>query len=187
MREQITKILAYFCLSLLSCSTTRNANGLQNSETRSERPIQQKSAHKDLTVYETESVNETSKAFPQVVLMPSGKDPITVDVEIARTPEERQRGLMYRKHLAPNQGMLFLFEKTDHLSFWMRNTYIPLDMVFIEPGMRVLGIVENTTPLSDKSCRVPGESQYVLEVNAGFSRAHGLKRGDKVQFIGIFF
>lgn len=111
---------------------------------------------------------------------------MTVDIEIARTPAERQRGLMFRKHLDQNRGMLFVFEKPDHLTFWMRNTYIPLDMIFIDPSMRILGIVENTTPLSDKQCAVSGESQYVLEVNAGFSRTHGLKRGQKVEFVGMF-
>jgi uncharacterized membrane protein (UPF0127 family) len=123
--------------------------------------------------------------MPQVVLTPEGREPVKVDVEIARTPAERQRGLMYRKHLDRNRGMLFVFERPSRLSFWMRNTYISLDMIFIEPGMRILGIVENTTPLSDEPCAVSGESQYVLEVNAGFSQTHGLKRGVKVEFVGI--
>jgi uncharacterized membrane protein (UPF0127 family) len=64
----------------------------------------------------------------------------------------------------------------------MRNTYVPLDMIFIEPGMTVLGVVENTKPLSDDHCSVPGDSQYVLEVNAGFARRYGLTTGTRVHF-----
>ncbi len=124
-------------------------------------------------------------AAPKVLLSPPGKEPIAVGVEIARTPQERQRGLMFRQHLDPNGGMLFLFERPDHLSFWMRNTYVPLDMIFIEPGMTVLGVVENATPLSDEPRGVPGKSQYVLEVNAGFSRRHGIGPGTPVRFMGV--
>jgi hypothetical protein len=81
--------------------------------------------------------------------------------------------------------MLFLFERPEQLSFWMRNTYIPLDMIFIEPGMTVLGIVENAEPLTDTARSVPGLSQYVLEVNAGFSRRHGITAGTVVRFAGV--
>jgi uncharacterized protein len=128
----------------------------------------------------TQSAAETAK----VVLMPPGGEPITVRVEIARTEAERRRGLMFRQHMDEGTGMLFLFEAPSQLSFWMRNTYIPLDMIFIAPTLRVLGIVENAEPMTDTSRSVPGSSQYVLEVNAGFSRRHGLGEGTKVRFEG---
>jgi len=116
------------------------------------------------------------------VLTPPGHDPVTVDVEVVQTPEARQQGLMYRKQLAPNAGMLFIFERSEKHTFWMHNTLVPLDMIFITPDWRVLGIVENATPLTDSSRSVPGESQYVLEVNAGFSRKTGLQSGTTVRY-----
>jgi uncharacterized membrane protein (UPF0127 family) len=122
---------------------------------------------------------------PQVVLLAPGREPVAVRVEIARDEAQRRRGLMFRTQLDPDAGMLFLFERPQQLSFWMRNTEIPLDMIFIEPSMRVLGIVENAEPHTDTSRSVPGISQYVLEVNAGFSRRYGLGPGTAVRFEGI--
>jgi uncharacterized membrane protein (UPF0127 family) len=175
-----------YCVCLgFSCSTTRGADRAKSGESRSEQSDQPRAASDGPSKGKPRSGDESSRSMPQVVLMPEGREPVKVNVEIARTSAERQRGLMYRKHLDQNQGMLFIFEKPDHLSFWMRSTYIPLDMIFIEPGMRILGIVENTTPLSEERCAVFGESQYVLEVNAGFAQTHGLTRGVKVEFVGV--
>jgi uncharacterized protein len=128
---------------------------------------------------------DSASASAQVVLMPPGRDPITVNVEIADDESERTRGLMFREQLAANAGMLFLFERSQQLTFWMRNTYLPLDMIFIEPSMTILGVVENAEPRTDLSRSVPGNSQYVLEVNAGFSREHGLTAGTMVRFVGV--
>lgn len=126
-----------------------------------------------------------SASGAKVVLLPPGQDPVTVRVEVAREEEERRRGLMYRTQLDADAGMIFLFERPQHLTFWMRNTEIPLDMIFIEPSFRILGIVENAEPRTDTSRSVPGDSQYVLEVNAGFSRSHGLGPGTMVRFEGV--
>jgi uncharacterized protein len=131
------------------------------------------------------SVLAEVKGERRVVLLPPGADPVIVRVEVARTEEQRRRGLMFRTHLDDDAGMLFLFERPQQLAFWMRNTEIPLDMIFIEPSMRILGIVENTEPRTDRSRSVPGEAQYVLEVNAGFSRRHGLASGTAVRFEGV--
>lgn len=120
-----------------------------------------------------------------VELFPVGRAPVLVGVELARTPSERAKGLMYRKHLDAEAGMLFLFEQPQQLTFWMRNTYVPLDMIFIESSLRVLGVVENAEPLTETSRSVPGQSQYVLEVNAGFSREHGIGPGTMVRFEGV--
>jgi uncharacterized membrane protein (UPF0127 family) len=121
----------------------------------------------------------------RVVLMPPGADPVSVRVEIARDEATRRRGLMFREHMDDDAGMLFLFDHPEQLTFWMHNTYIPLDMIFIEPSLRVLGVVENAEPQTDSSRAVPGTSQYVLEVNAGFSRRHGLDKGTAVRFEGV--
>ena len=122
---------------------------------------------------------------PRVLLMPPGKDPVGVRVEVAADEPSRRRGLMFREHLPEDAGMLFLFERPEQLTFWMHNTYIPLDMIFIDPSLRVLGVVENAEPLTDTTRSVPGMSQYVLEVNAGFSRRHGLSQGTAVHFEGV--
>ncbi len=183
---RIVSVFLYCACFAFGCSTTRSADRAKSSESRSEQSDKRRTNDHETSEEKQRSKAKTSRPMPQVVLMPEGREPVRVDIEIARTPAERQRGLMYRKSLEQNRGMLFIFEKPDHLSFWMRNTYIPLDIIFIESGMRILGIVEKTTPLSEKQCAVPGVSQYVLEVNAGFSQTHGLTRGVKVEFIGVF-
>jgi uncharacterized membrane protein (UPF0127 family) len=90
---------------------------------------------------------------PYVELLPAGRDPVRVRVEVVQTPEARQKGLMYRKHLDEDAGMLFIFERAQSLTFWMRNTYIPLDMIFISSDWKVVGIVEKATPQTDSACR----------------------------------
>ena len=120
---------------------------------------------------------------PVVVLEPLGGAAVHVKVELAQTPEQRQRGLMFRKHLAPDAGMLFIFERPQHNVFWMHNTYLPLDMIFITADWDVLGVVENATPQTDAPREVPGISAYVLEVNAGFSRQNGIVAGTKVRLL----
>ena len=122
-------------------------------------------------------------SVPRVVLSPPGRDPVTVTVEVVDNNETRQRGLMYRKQLASEAGMLFIFEQEEHHTFWMHNTLIPLDLLFIKADWTVLGIVENAEPMTDSMRAVPGESQYVLEVNAGFSRSHGLQAGTVVRYL----
>jgi uncharacterized protein len=128
---------------------------------------------------------EAAAQGARVVLLPEGRDPISVPVEVARTAPERSRGLMFRVSLPENEGMLFLFERPDQLTFWMRNTLIPLDMIFIEDAMKVLGVVENAEPRTDTGRSVPGLSQYVLEMNGGWAQRHGIEAGTKVRFEGV--
>jgi uncharacterized membrane protein (UPF0127 family) len=122
---------------------------------------------------------------PAVVLQPDGAAEVRVVVEVARTPAEVQRGLMFRERLEPGHGMLFLFDRPKRQSFWMRNTYIPLDMIFIRSDRRVLGIVENAEPLTDSPRAVEGESQFVLEVPAGFAVQNRVAPGTKVTFVDV--
>lgn len=135
------------------------------------------------TSHATNTAVKDAAAAARVVLTPTGRDPVEVAVEVVDTPESRQRGLMYRKQLDPNAGMLFIFDASEQHTFWMHNTLVPLDMLFITPDWHVLGIVENATPLTDSPRAVPGQSQYVLEVNAGFSRRHGLQAGTSVRYV----
>ena len=101
-------------------------------------------------------------------------------VELASTPEEQAKGLMFRRQLPEGQGMLFDFHQEQPTSFWMKNTYIPLDMIFIRGDGRILRIAENTVPLSEALVPSGGAVRAVLEVNAGTARKLGIAAGDRV-------
>ena len=101
-------------------------------------------------------------------------------VEIAVTNEERARGLMYRKELAEGRGMLFDFAPEQEVSMWMKNTYISLDMIFIQGDGRILRIAENTKPLSEAIISSNGQVRGVLEVIAGTAKKFGIAPGDRV-------
>jgi len=121
---------------------------------------------------------------PHVVLH-TARGEVPVSVEIAATPERRSLGLMYRKELGANAGMLFIFDRSEPLTFWMKNTVLPLDMIFIGEDKRVVGIVKDAAPFTTTPRGVAAPSRYVLEVNAGFSDAHGVARGDQVSFEAV--
>jgi hypothetical protein len=108
-----------------------------------------------------------------------------VEVEVAATPESRARGLMWREELPAGQGMLFVFAEEEVQSFWMRNTLIPLDMLFIDSEGRIVGIVERAQPrtLTGRSVGVPG--RYVLEVPGGWCQSKGIATGDTVELEGL--
>ncbi len=106
--------------------------------------------------------------------------PVLIAVEIADTTPERSQGLMYRKTLAPDSGMLFLFGRDQYLSFWMKNTYVPLDMIFIRSSGEIVAIAADTTPLSLKPVDPDVRAAAVLEVNAGTAAARGIAIGDRV-------
>jgi uncharacterized protein len=114
-----------------------------------------------------------------------GTGKAVVHVEIADNAAARELGLMYRQHLDRDAGMLFIFKQPQHLIFWMKNTEIPLDMIFAAADGTVTGIVANAEPFSEHQLSVAGDSQYVLEVNGGFAQAHGVKAGDKLEFLGL--
>ena len=101
-------------------------------------------------------------------------------VEIADTEAAREKGLMYRKSMPPGRGMLFDFHSDQPVRFWMKNTYIPLDMIFIRSDGRILNIAENTTPMSEKEVPSAGPVQAVLEVSGGTARKLGIAPGDQV-------
>jgi len=101
-------------------------------------------------------------------------------VELATNDAERSRGLMFRKELPEGQGMLFDFEREQPVSFWMHNTYISLDMIFIRGDGRILSIAENTEPLSDRLVPSGGPVRAVLEVIAGTAVKLGIAPGDRV-------
>ena len=110
---------------------------------------------------------------------------VRVTIEVAATPDARAHGLMYRRDLGADAGMLFVFPSASEQRFRMKNTPLPLDMIFIGADRRIVGIVADTRPFSTTTLGVPGQSKYVLEVNAGFSAKHGLAAGDLVEFADV--
>jgi len=103
-------------------------------------------------------------------------------VEIADTDASREKGLMFRKSLPEGQGMLFDFHEEQPVGFWMQNTYIPLDMIFIRGDGSILRIAENTEPLSTRIIPSGGPVRAVLELIGGSARKFGIAPGDKVAF-----
>ena len=135
-----------------------------------------------IAVISTTSVS--CQAQPKVKIE-TAKGEVDFLVEIAATPEKREVGLMYRRELPPNHGMLFIFPAERINSFWMKNTPIPLDMIFISRERKIVGIVHETVPFSLDGRSVPVPSRYVLEINGGLSRQYGFKAGDVVRFYNV--
>jgi uncharacterized membrane protein (UPF0127 family) len=101
-------------------------------------------------------------------------------VEMAITPQEKEHGLMFRRELPEGHGMLFDFGVDQPVAFWMKNTYIPLDMLFIRGDGRILRIAENTEPLSERNIPSGGPVRAVLEVIGGTAKKLGIAPGDRV-------
>jgi uncharacterized membrane protein (UPF0127 family) len=102
-------------------------------------------------------------------------------VELATNDAERSRGLMFRKEVPQGHGMLFVFDSEAPVSFWMHNTIVSLDMIFIRSDGRILRIAENTEPLSDRLVPSGGAVRFVLEVAAGTAKNLGIAPGDRVE------
>jgi len=121
---------------------------------------------------------------PRVVLHTGGGD-VPVTVEVAATKAQQSLGLMYRKELGATAGMLFVFDTAVEHPFWMKNTVLPLDMIFLGDDRKIVGILKDTVPFTTTSRTVGVPSRYVLEVNAGFSEKHGVKTGDQATFENV--
>ncbi len=116
---------------------------------------------------------------------PAGRAPLEVEVELALTEAQHERGLMFRKHLEEGHGMLFVFKDDDDRTFWMKNTLIPLDMIFVSHDLKVVGVVHHADPLTTTARSVGAPSRYVIEVPGDWARAHGIGRGTPVRFQGV--
>lgn len=112
----------------------------------------------------------------------TGNPVTTIEIEKADNDMERQFGLMYRRSMGENQGMLFLFEESTQQGFWMKNTYIPLDIMFVDENNVITTIHQNTTPMSEKTLYSKGNAKYVVEVVGGYVEKHGIKEGDRISW-----
>ena len=110
--------------------------------------------------------------------------PAQISAELARTPEDSQRGLMFRTSMEDGRGMLFDLGRREVHQFWMHDTCIPLDMIFLDDDGLVVGILENVPTMNDLPRSVPCPSSYVLEVNAGWSRRVGVRAGSHARLPG---
>lgn len=126
------------------------------------------------------------KKFPEnpqkEILIDNGKYLIKINAEIADDKLEMEKGLMFREKLEENSGMLFIFENEEYQTFWMKNTLIPLDIIFIDRGFEIVG-VESAQPCRKNPCQLyssPSPAKYVLEVNAGFAARNKIEVGDKI-------
>lgn len=113
----------------------------------------------------------------------SGEELVSVNVEIAETEEARTQGLMGRDRMAENEGMLFIFPDQQYRSFWMANTPLPLDILFVNEAGTIVTIQRNTVPYSEESIPSTAPARYVIEVYAGFCDRHGIREGLNVNWI----
>jgi uncharacterized membrane protein (UPF0127 family) len=125
------------------------------------------------------------QAEPKIVISTQNGREVIFQVEIADTPAKRELGLQYRKELPTERGMIFLFPIESQQTFWMKNTPIPLDMIFINRARKIVGIVEQAVPFTLEPRSVNGPSQYVLEIGGGLTKRYGIEAGDTVRFDGI--
>lgn len=105
-----------------------------------------------------------------------------IDVELSQDDTDRQLGLMYRDKMAENQGMLFVFEDETIRSFWMKNTVLSLDMLFVDAKNEIVTIHKSTTPYSEESYSSTKPAKYVVEVNGGFTDKHKIAVGDRISW-----
>lgn len=103
-------------------------------------------------------------------------------VEVARTPQQQEQGLMFRQSLGDNAGMIFPYDPPQVASFWMKNTLIPLDMIFIRPDRTIARVAENTVPLSPDPVSAGEPVSAVLELRGGRAAELGVKAGDRVDW-----
>jgi uncharacterized protein len=130
------------------------------------------------------------RAAAQDAARPAASEPLTIrsrngahrfEVEVMRDDAGRSRGLMFRRRMAPDRGMLFDFERDEPVTMWMKNTYLPLDMLFIRPDGTVARIAADTEPLSTAIIPSGGPVLAVLELNAGTAARLGMQVGDRVE------
>ncbi len=130
--------------------------------------------------YNTQSKFE--KEGELLFLKPDGTSIVKVNIEIADNDAERQMGLMNRSFMNNSQAMLFIFDMEEPQAFWMKNTIIPLDIIYVNSNKEIVSIAANTEPYSEKSLPSTGPAIYVVEVNGGFCDQYGIAAGTKISY-----
>ena len=139
-----------------------------------------------LAACHTQAAPVSSMTLPTgAVRFETPRGPWVVRVEIANSDEARTRGLMFRRELPQDRGMIFVFPATEEHSFWMHNTLIGLDMIFLDDARATVGVFARATPRTDTPRTVGKPSRYVLEVAGGEAAAHGIGPGARAVFVGV--
>lgn len=147
--------------------------------TNEEKPVERK-----VVVEKKEPTEPQFKKQGEIEFLSAKKGTVIkkIDVEVADNDMKRSQGLMYRKSMDESQGMYFVFPISELQSFWMKNTPLSLDIMFVNENKEIVKIHRNTTPFSEKSLPSEKKAMYVVEVVAGFSDKYGVKEGDKINF-----
>ncbi|HBU77889.1 MAG TPA: hypothetical protein DEF18_07275 [Muricauda sp.] len=130
----------------------------------------------------TENISFTKEGELDILSSKTDSIKANFDIEIAETEYETLTGLMYRKSMQQDRGMLFIQPEEAEQNFYMKNTEIPLDIIYINSGMKVVSFQKNAKPLDESSLPSRAPAKYVLEINAGLSDQLGLKVGDSISF-----
>ena len=117
-----------------------------------------------------------------LILNADGQELYSGEIEIASSEQKREQGLMYRDSLGQNQGMLFIFPQAEIQAFWMKNTRMPLDIIYIGPDQKIVSIAANAQPYDETSLPSEGPAQYVLEIAGGSCAELGISTGDVVSW-----
>jgi uncharacterized membrane protein (UPF0127 family) len=121
-------------------------------------------------------------ARAETLVIHAGGSAYKFEVEVVTTPADRERGLMFRKSMASNAGMLFIYPNEKPVSFWMKNTLIPLDMLFVTAAGAIAHIAHNAVPMDETPIDSGAPVKAVLELNGGTAQALGIKEGDRVEY-----
>jgi hypothetical protein len=141
--------------------------------------------------YQVEKPNDPDSKHPEVPFVSEGelsfvgadgKTRQKIEIEIADDDRQREQGLMWRRNMAESRGMVFIFPQESEQRFWMRNTYIPLDIIYVNSKMEIVSIQKNCKTLNDGGLPSNAPAQYVVEVIGGFCDKHNIKAGTKILF-----
>jgi uncharacterized membrane protein (UPF0127 family) len=152
---------------------TLTASGCETKQD-DQKPSNEQKVEKDTPMSQSEGTVEFSTAGGSILS--------TIDVEIADTPYKTAQGLMFRERMENNHGMIFIFEDDQPRSFWMKNTVLALDMVFVNSKMEIVTIHKNTTPYSEQTYPSTAPAKYVIEVNAGYTDQYKITVGGTIRF-----
>lgn len=164
--KQTTRLMAFAALAMIAGCSPGAADAGAKAPAQSATP----------------AVHPVSGLQVQPVTVTSGRTPHVFKSEIARTSAEQAKGLMFRTELGNDEGMIFLRNPPDIAAFWMRNTVIPLDIIFIGTDHRILNIAANAVPYDETPLPAAGPTLAVLEINGGLAAKLGIKADDKVEW-----
>lgn len=176
MNRIIILLTIFATIILMGCNNEKNKRNKDNTNVkiREELKIKEYSFENPPKFRKDGELNFLNKNTGEVLLK--------IDVEIASTDVDKARGLMYRSSMEENQGMLFLMDREEIQSFYMRNTIIPLDIIYVNSKFEIVDIYKNTKILDETSLPSKAPARYVVEINGGLCDKFNIKEGDKIAF-----